>query len=872
MQESKTIGLIGGGFKPPTKGHLGMVLNALHKNPQIDEIIIFVGGKQRDTISQTDSIKIWNIYQELIPVKSQIIPTVSPIKSVWDYVKENPTQNILFILGQRGESQEDLKDIEQRTKGIKEKYPNIDIFISQTSQTSQISGTKARQVLESSPEDFFEYLPEELSLDKKQEIYNILKPTPLNENQTKFGYKAGRFLPNSPSETLKNKGIGLASTKVGLLGTGYYFFGNEEKAKTLKSKLNYNHLSKIDLSSYKLYRPQDPEDFYENLKLITHYIHTLKPEDIKSQEVQDNLEDAIDAFAEYLGLGLDETRKIFNQYIDDILNKRNGDLLSNRLLYKYDGIDLTNTSLDDFSVGSLIFNNKLKPNTYSIISENINETKIQFYKNYFKNLAPSNSNVEINKGKIIIDLNKKLITENATYSEYINTKEQTDKFLEYFKQKYPQFNDLPSIEFKNGDYENAQDFYGKTAYYNPNNKQIVLYTEGRHPKDIIRSLSHELIHFIQDKEGRLNNINTDNVNENEYLKKIEEEAYLKGNINFREWTDNIKNSTLLNEIGDSSVKSYDYIKNKEYTNKYGEKKTDYLFETSSGLIYQVQIMQYPTQKIADMSFSEKDGDFYDVTNKGELFSIMSTIVNIMKEYIKENPDLETFSMDAAKNYDDDYRRLKLYIEYIKKNIPKGWSYEYNNKGQIELINNNIEEKKGDRKGIKAFAYELIRELVEEEKPQYQIYSDMDGVITDFDSKFKSLSGGIPSSEYEQKYGKEKFWELISNKGVGFWVGMKWMPDGKEYWDYIKQYNPKLLSAPSRDKSSRLGKRLWVRNNLPGIELILRPADKKREFASPTSILIDDIESNINQWRQDGGIGILHTSAQNTIKELKKLGL
>jgi hypothetical protein len=207
---------------------------------------------------------------------------------------------------------------------------------------------------------------------------------------------------------------------------------------------------------------------------------------------------------------------------------------------------------------------------------------------------------------------------------------------------------------------------------------------------------------------------------------------------------------------------------------------------------------------------------------------------------------------------------------LKKICIKG-GYIYNDRGEFQLVNKNIKEKKGDRQGIKAFAYELIRELVEE-KPQYQIYSDMDGVITDFDSKFKSLSGGIPPSEYEQKYGKEKFWELISNKGVGFWVGMQWMSDGKEYWDYIKQFNPKLLSAPSKEQSSRLGKRLWVKNNIPGTELILRSADKKREFASPTSILIDDRESNINQWRQDGGIGILHTSAQNTIKELKKLGL
>ena len=55
--------------------------------------------------------------------------------------------------------------------------------------------------------------------------------------------------------------------------------------------------------------------------------------------------------------------------------------------------------------------------------------------------------------------------------------------------------------------------------------------------------------------------------------------------------------------------------------------------------------------------------------------------------------------------------------------------------------------------------------------------------------------------------KDKFWELIDGKGkVGFWAGMPWMEDGKQYWDYIKDYDTELLSSPSRSSTSRLGKR------------------------------------------------------------------
>ena len=150
---------------------------------------------------------------------------------------------------------------------------------------------------------------------------------------------------------------------------------------------------------------------------------------------------------------------------------------------------------------------------------------------------------------------------------------------------------------------------------------------------------------------------------------------------------------------------------------------------------------------------------------------------------------------------------------------------------------------------------------------------MDGVLTDFDKSFEKYSKGIPPREYEKKFGKDGFWKLIDGEGkVGFWVGMPWMEDAKQYWDYIKNYDVELLSSPSRSETSRLGKRLWVRNNMPGIKLTLAQAYNKKNYAEPNHILIDDRESNIEQWKEAGGIGILHTSAADTINQLKALGL
>ena len=89
---------------------------------------------------------------------------------------------------------------------------------------------------------------------------------------------------------------------------------------------------------------------------------------------------------------------------------------------------------------------------------------------------------------------------------------------------------LPKIKVIKDDEENASLLLGKTAYYDPNNQSITLYTMNRHPKDVLRSFAHEMVHHEQNLEGRLNNINTTNTNEDGNLPEIEKEAYEKGNL------------------------------------------------------------------------------------------------------------------------------------------------------------------------------------------------------------------------------------------------------------------------------------------------------------------------------------------------------
>jgi hypothetical protein len=101
---------------------------------------------------------------------------------------------------------------------------------------------------------------------------------------------------------------------------------------------------------------------------------------------------------------------------------------------------------------------------------------------------------------------------------------------------------LPEVKIRY-DEEQANDFFGRTAYYDPTKQEVVLYVMNRHPKDVCRSFSHEMIHHMQNMEGRLEGLaGTTNTNEDDYLQEIEKEAYLKGNITFRNWEDGLKNN------------------------------------------------------------------------------------------------------------------------------------------------------------------------------------------------------------------------------------------------------------------------------------------------------------------------------------------
>ena len=543
-EKKKVVAVYGGGFKPPTSGHFEVAKQALKENPEIDEFIIYIGGKERNGISPDESILIWDIYKQYLPYKVEIKYTsVPPIKSIYNYAKEHPNEEVLFIIGAREGNEDDFKDIASRTTSL-DKYPNLNLRTIVT--TGGVSGTAARNASKISLEKFKRFVPSELSDEEVEQVFNIV---------------ADKIQENDPEDG-----------KAAPYGSGY-------------KKLN----------------------------------------------------------------------------------------------------------------------------------------------------------------------------ENASYSQHIDVIEKIAQLTNHMIDKGMNIEPLPSMEFVDGDSENAKDFFGKTAYYDPNKQHIVIYTEGRHPKDIVRSYAHEMIHHIQHLEDRLGDVSGTDTTSDEHLTKLEKEANLRGTMTFRNWTDSILNEAIV-------------------------------------------------------------GDKIECDNCD-------------------------WSWDIVSGGND------LFVCH-----------------KCGHDNEPIEENK-DPFGINAYARELGQ--LNEKVMDYKIYCDMDGVLVDFESGYEKLTGIDLRGEFQKG---DDFWDPISKAGVGFWAGLKWMPGGQELWDYIKPFDPKLLSAPSREQSSRIGKAVWVKHKLPGTKLILRYANQKKELATPESILIDDRQVNIDQWEAAGGVGILHTSASDTIRQLKKLGL
>ncbi len=137
--------------------------------------------------------------------------------------------------------------------------------------------------------------------------------------------------------------------------------------------------------------------------------------------------------------------------------------------------------------------------------------------------------------------NKKISIKNKSkHKELSKNKELLIDMLSYFGKKL-KFDKPVKINFIE-DSRNSNKPLGKTAYYYPEEHEITVFTTGRLLKDILRSIGHELIHHKQhcNQPFDMSNHQEGYAQKDKSMRKREKEAYLYGNILFRDWEDSYK--------------------------------------------------------------------------------------------------------------------------------------------------------------------------------------------------------------------------------------------------------------------------------------------------------------------------------------------
>lgn len=195
----------------------------------------------------------------------------------------------------------------------------------------------------------------------------------------------------------------------------------------------------------------------------------------------------------------------------------------------------------------------------------------------------------------------------------------------------------------------------------------------------------------------------------------------------------------------------------------------------------------------------------------------------------------------------------------------------------------------------------------EPSPDYVLYWDCDGTLADFESGFNTNPEYIRRNAELSKMTKEMFGKEMSReelkpmfagyqkdpqmkalkklfylaeehlydlvKQEGFFANLEVMPSAKRMFakaNAMVSTIPIILTAPMDSTFCEPEKRQWVAEHfgVPDSNIIV---DKEKfKWAAPNHILIDDRMKSIGPWRAADGIGILHTSPEDTLKQLEEI--
>jgi hypothetical protein len=171
-----------------------------------------------------------------------------------------------------------------------------------------------------------------------------------------------------------------------------------------------------------------------------------------------------------------------------------------------------------------------------------------------------------------------------------------------FAQERMGFAHPPKLFFR-GDEKNAENPLGRTAHYDPDQQAITIYITGRHPKDVMRSLAHELVHHMQCCNGELEDTSTEPgyAQSDEHMREMERQAYEIGNMCFRDFEDGLRERKTIYyehlQKGEKKMSIKDW-KNNEITQLLSE-AWGFKFNTKGGDVETLSERGDPTGIVGD---------------------------------------------------------------------------------------------------------------------------------------------------------------------------------------------------------------------------------------------------------------------------------
>jgi hypothetical protein len=152
----------------------------------------------------------------------------------------------------------------------------------------------------------------------------------------------------------------------------------------------------------------------------------------------------------------------------------------------------------------------------------------------------------------------------------------------------------------------------------------------------------------------------------------------------------------------------------------------------------------------------------------------------------------------------------------------------------------------------------------------QIFLDCDGVLADFDSGFRKLSGE-EGHAFEDRHGSNEFWKLIESS-PDFFESLPLMEGADKLMIAVEHLRPIILTGCPRGDWASPQKMRWRDKYFPGVPMVTCMSRDKVDYCQPGDVLVDDFLTHSQRWIDGGGIFVHHTNTPDTLRQLENLDM